>query len=168
MNGDKRRFPCFLQTCSACSVIPVQKRTDETSRVTILSPRARDFAPTSPQTLAERHDQSPCLQPGQHGQHSCTPPTKRRMLCPGNTRLFAVCRWWRCKQLRVWLLRGQARHCRDRLQARCPQRSQISMGSSWPLTVSCRTSTMTTSWRRRSLVCSQQVAPNQPFRLGPP
>ena len=72
MNGDKRRFPCFQKTCSACSVIPVQKRINETSRVTIRSPRARDFAPTSPQTLAERHNQSPCLQPGQHERHSCT------------------------------------------------------------------------------------------------
>ena len=32
-------------------------------------------------------------------RHSCTPPTKRCKLCPGNTRLFAICRWWRCKQL---------------------------------------------------------------------
>ena len=52
--------------------------------------------------------------------------------------------------------RPQARHCRDRLQTRAPQRCQGSMGGTNPFTFHAETSTLTTSWRRQKLFCSQQ------------
>ena len=94
------------------------------------------------------------------------PSTKRHRFCHGTTWFFAVRRWWRCAQL--WRLACPAGKHQRHFQR--PQGTPLSTSS--PKTgsttqpkqhgrheaahLSCRTSTMTTSWRRHSLFCSQQ------------
>ena len=82
-----------------------------------------------------------------------------------------------CTALATGLPRGHgqrplARHSRDRFKTRAPQRNQ-GRGGTKPLNFHAGKITMTTSWRRQSLSCSQQdyspnlsVHPNQPFQLG--